>query len=86
MKAAKICITLGKKGRRCGESHGRAKLTDHDVDLAHSLAQSGMTAPQIARKLGVTRGHIWRVLNGLRHAVTPEQVRTIDLPKRRRQA
>ena len=36
--------------RRIGESHPRAKLTDHEIDLIRELAEDGLSVAQIAEK------------------------------------
>jgi len=81
---AKLTITLGKNGRRCGESHGRAKLADHEIELIHTLAAGGMGNPEIARKFDITREHVWRIVNGYRHSITPEDVRVVEVVIRKR--
>ena len=43
-------VAVNEHGRRIGESHPRAKLTDHEVDLIRELAEQGLTHEQIARK------------------------------------
>lgn len=77
---AKLRITLGIKGRRCGESHGRAKISDHEVDLIHQLAEAGMPSTTIAAKFGLVRSHVWRIIRGLRRGVIPEDIKTVEPP------
>ena len=46
----KDVVAVNERGRRIGESHPRAKLTDHEVDLIRELAEEGLTYEDIARK------------------------------------
>jgi len=43
-------VQVDERGRRIGETHPRAKLTDHEIDLIRELAEDGMTYQEIAAK------------------------------------
>ena len=49
---------VNDSGRVVGESHHRAKLTDHDVDLVRDLRDVGLTHTAIAAKFDVSRSAI----------------------------
>lgn len=52
-------VAVNECGQRIGESHHRAKLTDHDVDLVRELHEDhGITYAQLAEKFGVSRSVI----------------------------
>ena len=51
------------KGWRVGETHHRAKLTDHDVELIRLLREGGMKIVEIARKFECTPQNIWMIVN-----------------------
>lgn len=43
-----------RNGKRCGQTHGRAQVTDRDVELARQLhEQDGWGYKRIAKKLEV---------------------------------
>lgn len=43
-------VQVNERGRRIGESHPRARLTDHEIDLIRELAEEGMSYREIADK------------------------------------
>ena len=49
---------VNERGRRIGEGHQRAKLTDAEVDLIHELREAGMSYGAIARKFDDVPGGI----------------------------
>ena len=62
----KVATTgLSKRGRgwRVGESHHRAKLTDHEVELIRLLREGGMKLKEIARKFECTPENISQIVN-----------------------
>lgn len=62
----KVRILLNDAGRRVGESHPRAKLTDAEIELVHALAGDGMSLAEIGRKMGMSREGVWKVVHGYR--------------------
>jgi Mor family transcriptional regulator len=56
-------VAVNDQGRRVGETHPAAKLTDHDVDLMFALRAEGMAVIEIARKFEVSRWHASKVLH-----------------------
>lgn len=55
-------------GWRVGETHHRAKLTDHDVELMRVLHDGGMNCSEIARKFDCARTTVSSIVN-YRHRV-----------------
>ena len=51
------------QGWRVGETHHRAKLTDHDVELIRLLREGGMKVIEIARKFECTPQNISTIVN-----------------------
>lgn len=47
-----VLVSLNDAGRRIGESHPRARLSDEEVLLMIGLRESGMTYREIASKFG----------------------------------
>ncbi len=56
------------QGWRVGETHHRAKLTDHDVELIRLLREGGMKIKEIARKFECSPSNISEITN-YRHRV-----------------
>lgn len=59
-------VTLNELGRRIGESHPRAKLTDAEVDLVLDLLADGMSLAQVAGKMDVSKSCIAHIASGRR--------------------
>lgn len=59
-------VALNELGRRVGESHPRAKMTDAEVDLVRSLHADGLSLQAIAEKFEVSKGCIWKIVQGYR--------------------
>jgi DNA invertase Pin-like site-specific DNA recombinase len=52
-------ICYNEDGRRCGETHHRAKLTDEQVNAARDLHEDlGLSYAQIASLLGVSKSAV----------------------------
>lgn len=49
-------VIVNEHGRRIGESHPRARLTDHEVALIAELAEDGMSYKQIAERFELAEG------------------------------
>jgi hypothetical protein len=60
----KSIVAVNERGRRIGESHPRAVLTDHEVDLIRELAEQGLTYGQIAEKFDMPAKRSSRVRIG----------------------
>lgn len=76
--AKKRAVAVNGLGRRIGEQHPRAVLTDHEVDLVFALHDDGMSLAEIARKMEVSKGCIWKIVHGYRRGqpVAAWRVRT----------
>ena len=64
-------VPVNDARRRIGESHPGAVLTDHEVELVHGLYDDGVTIAEIARKMEVTKGCIWKIVHGYRRGQVP---------------
>jgi DNA invertase Pin-like site-specific DNA recombinase len=49
-------------GYRIGDTHHRAKLTDHEVDLIRQLRAEGMKVKDLARKFDISKGQASKIL------------------------
>jgi DNA-directed RNA polymerase specialized sigma24 family protein len=70
-------VLVNDRGRRIGETHPRAKLTDHEVDLIRELAEEGMTHREIAAKFDVTKDAIKSIGSYRRRAYTPSRMKRV---------
>lgn len=66
MKKSARMVPVNEAGRRIGEDHPGAVLSDHEVDLVHALHAEGVTLSEIARKMEVSKGSIWKIVHGYR--------------------
>lgn len=57
--------------RACGESHGRAKLTQSQVGTIRSLRQQGQAKARLARDFKISRRQIDRIVSG-EHWLIPQ--------------
>jgi len=55
----------GKRGV-AGEDHPRAVLTDHEVELVHSLLNEGFSYSWVAAKMEVSKSCIQHIATGYR--------------------
>lgn len=88
----KRVVAVNEKGRRIGETHPRAKLSDHEVDLIRDLAegvrdpetdkvlQRGMTYEEIAQKFEVSWQTVRSIVKCRRRGQTPADYRTVEVP------
>lgn len=51
-------------GNIVGETHPRAKLTDHDVELIKALRPAGVSARDIAQKFECAVSTVYAILKG----------------------
>lgn len=76
LKSAKRrLVPVNDAGRRIGEDHPRAVLSDREVDLVHELHEDGMGISELARKMEVSKGCIWKILHGYRRGQVPARWR-----------
>lgn len=75
-------IQIGEYGRRVGESHGRAKLTDHEIDLIRKLKEEGMSAAAIAEKMEISKRYVYKVVNFERRACVVAEYKRVAVKRR----
>ena len=64
-------VGVSETGRRVGEDHPRATLTDHEVELIRQLAEEGMSHRMIAEKFEISRGTVGDIVSFRRRASYP---------------
>lgn len=79
-----ILIQIGEYGKPVGESHGRAKLTDHEIDLVRQLKEDGMSANDIAKKMEISKRYVYKLVNFERRASIVVEFR--DRARKKRKA
>lgn len=66
-KRANNCMKLvavNERGHVVGESHPRAVLSDHEVDLVFQLREEGLSLGRIAKAMEVSKSCIQHILAG----------------------
>lgn len=61
-------VGVNEHGRRVGESHPKARLTDHEVALIFALHEDGQTVTELARRFECRKSTICDILKGRRRA------------------
>lgn len=65
-------VGISEQGKRCGETHPRARLTDHDIDLILTLREEhGLTYQQLADKFDVKKSTIADICKYRRRTARP---------------
>lgn len=59
-------VAVNDIGRRVGQDHHNAKLTDHDIDLLFALRDAGWGYKRLAAKFEISKRHVRDVLAGKR--------------------
>ena len=54
-------VTLNEDGRRIGESHPRAKLSDNDVDDIRDMFDQGVSIKQLAARFGYHERYVRKI-------------------------
>ena len=55
-----------KNSAKKGENHGRAKLTDHEVELIRCMAAEGVPQKVLAEKFEICKAHVSQLIHFLR--------------------
>lgn len=77
---ARRVVKVNEHGRRIGEDHPRARLTDHDVELMLQLRQrEGWSWKRLARAFDCSRSQVRRICLGVHRAQTIAGHRTVPL-------
>lgn len=76
-------IGVNGRGNRVGETHHRAKLTDHEINLMRDLWEEGeITTPELAEKFDVSPAYAWYVTRYRRRVQHVEKWKTNIKPKK----
>lgn len=61
-------VAVNERGQRIGESHPRAVLTDHEVELLLELRAEGFSYGWLARKFEVHKQTVAKICTGTRRS------------------
>jgi len=76
----KRVVNLNADGLRVGESHQRAKLTDHEVDQVRELHDSGIGYRRLAKMFEVSKSLVRDIVKCRKRAQTVVGHREVCLP------
>lgn len=80
----RVVVAVNERGRRIGETHHNAVLSDADVDRMRDRHEDdGVGFRKIAREFGVARSTVRNICNYERRAQTPERWKTIRFARPR---
>ena len=65
-----MLIAVSDKGKRVGQSHPQAKLTDRDVELLLELHAAGWGYRRLARKFDVSSSQARNICLGRKRSLT----------------
>ena len=69
-------VAFGANGRRVGDSHPKAVLTNHEVDLLLELRNEGYSLSWLAEKFEVAKTTVHSIVSGRTRATLPATYRT----------
>ena len=70
-------VGVNEEGKRVGESHPGAKLTDRDIDLIRQLHDEGLGYTEIAVKFEISKGSVRDYVTCRRRAQYPTRFKRI---------
>jgi transposase len=73
----KTYVMVNEAGRRIGESHPRARLTDHEIDLIRELHEGGLGYKKIAKKFDTGRETIRDIVRCKKRAQIPARLKRV---------
>jgi len=74
-----ITLTLNEKGRRIGDSHWNAKLTNHEVDLLLKMHDEGMTYGALAAIFDISKRSVRDICSGRRRCQTVMGFKVVEV-------
>lgn len=77
---ARRVVKVNERGLRIGEDHGRAKLSDAEVELLLRLRREGWGYRRLAAKFEICRSAAKRICLGVARSQTCAGHRTVPIP------
>lgn len=75
-------VTFNDRGRRIGDSHPRAKLSNREVELVLQLHAQGVPYSAIAGKFGVSKSCVALICRHERRGQAPALFRTVHVTRK----
>jgi hypothetical protein len=78
-------VPVNSAGKRIGQEHQLAKLTDQDIELILYLREQGLSYGDIAKKFDdgrvtVSKSHVYSIVKGIRRGQWPARWKVISVP------
>jgi hypothetical protein len=77
MTKTKLWVAVNDRNLRIGESHPRAVLTDHEVELMLELREEGFSYRWISNKMEVSLRQTYRICTGKQRSQIPSRRRRV---------
>ena len=68
-------VKVNENGRRIGDDHHNARLTDHEVDALLNLRDQGWSYGTLARKFEISKGAVRNICKGRTRCQTPARLK-----------
>lgn len=75
-------VAVNQDGRRIGEDHPRARLTDTEIEIVLELYANGLGYGRIAAKMGVSKSAVRQWVKGVWRAQYPSRFKRVLVRKR----
>ena len=72
-------FAINAEGRRIGDSHHHAKLTNGEVELILQLHESGLGYKRIAIKMEVSKSQIRNIILGRKRCQSPHAFKVVHI-------
>jgi DNA invertase Pin-like site-specific DNA recombinase len=79
MRMTERLIAVNEQGRRIGEDHPNARLTDYEVSLVLEMRELCMSYGEIARKFEVHKSTVRDICKGRRRGQRPFRWKRADV-------
>lgn len=81
LMALKVLVAVNSEGKRVGETHHRAKLSDEEVMTILELREYGLTYAAIAEKwddgVRISKSHVRNICKGIYRAQIPCRIKAV---------
>ena len=74
-----IDVAINEIGRRIGQYHHNARITDHEVELLLSLHDEGWGYRRLSSKFELSRSHVRNIIKGRSRCQTPTAWRKLQV-------
>ncbi|MCC7065556.1 MAG: hypothetical protein IT456_22315, partial [Planctomycetes bacterium] len=78
-----ITVAVNERGRRIGDSHPNAKLSDRDIELLLALRSERWTYDALRIKFGVSKSCVAQICRGEKRNHTAVAFKSVHLTRKR---